>query len=112
MAVAIAKVAGADCVIGNKKMKVRTLTFSGNYATGGESLKASAVNLKKIEQVQFHGGVAPAADMATGNPIVYNHATSKVVFFEAAADATALKEKTNGEAYPTGSVIRATFIGF
>jgi hypothetical protein len=115
MAVAVATVAaGTDYVSGNKKVKVRKLTFSGNYATGGESLTASTTNvgLKKIDQVIFHGGVAAASDLATGVPVFYNHATSKVVFYEGSAAGTALSEKTNAEAYPTGCHVYATIIGY
>ena len=113
MAVAVTTLtSGTDYVSGNKKVKVRTLTFSGNYATGGESLTASDVGLKKIHQVIFHGGVAAASDLATANPIFYNHATNKVVFYEGSAAGTALAEKTNAEAHATGSFVTATIIGY
>lgn len=112
MAVAITKVTGADTIYGNKRVKVRDLVFSGNYATGGESVVASDVGLQTIEQVQPHGGVAAAADLATANPIFYNHATSKFTFYEGSSAATALTEKDNAEAYPTGSKVRVTFIGY
>lgn len=112
MAVSIAAVAGADYVSANKRVKVRDLTFSGNYATGGESLVASDVALKKVTQVLIHGGVAAASDLATAIPVFYDYATSKFTFYEGSAAGTALSEKTNAEAYPTGCKLRATFIGY
>ena len=112
MAVAVAAVSGVpDYVEANLDVKTRTLTFSSNYATGGEALAASAFGLKQIRQITFHGGVAAAADLATANPIFYNYATAKVVFFEGSAAGTALSEKTNAEAYPTGSFVRCTVRG-
>lgn len=55
MALTIAKVTGADTVFGNKKVKVRTITFDSSYADNGESLTASDVGLRKIEQVIPNG---------------------------------------------------------
>jgi len=111
MAISVAKVTGADSVWGNKRVKVRDITFSGNYATGGEALVASDVDLRVIEQV-IPQGVASAADLATSNSVHYDHANNKLVFYESGASGTAQAEKTNGEAYPTGSILRATFIGY
>ena len=110
MAVALAKVSGADYTHGNKKVKVRDLTFSGNYATGGESLTASSFGLRVLEQVIFHGHAA-AADEATANMLHYDYTGKKVVFYEGSTAGTALSEKTNAEAYPTGCKVRVTAIG-
>jgi hypothetical protein len=112
MAVTITKpVADSDCVWGNKKVKVKKLVFSGNYATGGESVTAANVGLKKIEQVIIHGGVAAATDLATAIAVFYDYTNSKFTFYEGSAAGTALSEKTNAEVYPTGCFFRATFIG-
>ena len=120
MAVAIAKPTGtsvgADTVWGNKKVRVRTLTFSGNYATGGETITAASVGLKVIEQVHLNGNCALSTDKATANPVgitIASSGTSVVVTqYEGAASGAAIGEKTNAEAYATGSNIRATFIGY
>ena len=112
MAVAITKVTGADHVSGNKKVKVRDLVFSGNYATGGETVTAANVGLRKIDEAMVHGGVAVASDLATAIGVFYNHATSKFTFYEGSAAGTALAEKTNAEAYPTGCKVRVTFRGY
>lgn len=115
MAVAIAKVAGADYTSGNKRVRVRTLTFSGNYATGGESITAAQVGLKKIEQV-VGGAIATSTDLATANPVAYGIASTgasvTVTQYEGSAAGTAISEKTNSEAYATGSNCRVTFVGY
>jgi hypothetical protein len=81
----------------NKRARVLDLVFSGNYATG---------------EVVVHGGVAVASDLATAIPIFYNYATSKFTFYEGSAAGTALSEKTNAEAYPTGCKCRVTCRGY
>lgn len=112
MAVAATRVAGATHVEGNRKNVVLDLVFSGNYATGGESFTASNAGLRVIEEVRAHGGVAVASDLATAIPIFYNHPTSKFTFYEGSSAGTALSEKTNAEAYPTGCKVRVTVVGY
>lgn len=114
MAVAATPVAGANFSDGNKRRKVFDLVFSGNYATGGEAFSGTTanVNMRSISEVLIHGGVAVASDLATAIPIFYNYATSKFTFYEGSAAGTALSEKTNAEAYPTGCKCRVTVIGF
>jgi hypothetical protein len=115
MAVALAKIAGADFVTGNKRVKVRTLTFSGNYATNGETVTAASLGLKRIEQVYF-GGVAAASTPTTAvqmGAVIASDGTSVAIrSYEAAASAAAFLEKDNSEAYITGQTVRATFVGF
>ena len=113
MAVTAAKIANTtDTVIGNKKMRTRRLTFSGNYATGGEAITPALFGLnRRIEQLLTPGGVAMASNVATGIAVGWNAATSKLVFFESAASAAAFLEKDNAEAYPTGCFIDVTVIG-
>jgi hypothetical protein len=110
MAVSItSKIPDATCDA--RAVKVRELTFSGNYATGGESVTAADVGLRRLDSVIPHGGVAVSSDLTTAIPIFYNHGTAKFVFYEGSAAATALTEKTNAEPYPTGCNARVTFIG-
>jgi hypothetical protein len=112
MAIAVTKpTPNPDYIDGNKKVRVRTLTFSGNYATGGESFTPTNAGMKQFDQVIVHGGVAAAADMATAIPVFYNFATQKFTFYEGSTAGTALGEKTNAEAYPTGCLVRVTLIG-
>jgi hypothetical protein len=112
MAITVTKpVAGADYAVSNKKARVRKLVFSGNYATGGEAFTASTVGLKTVEQVVIHGGLGISTDVATAIPVSFDYTNSKFVFYEGSAAGTALSEKTNAEAYPTGCTFRATFVG-
>ena len=107
---------GADGVWGNKKTRVRIATFSGNYATGGETVTAASLGLKCIEQVFLNGNLAVSTDLATANPVGVTIASTgaSVVLtqYEGSAAGTALSEKTNAEAYATGSKIRITFVGY
>jgi hypothetical protein len=115
MAVAIAKVAGADYTAGNKRVKVRTLTFSGNYATNGETITAAEVGLKRIEDVHFSGAAAaatPTTAVVLGAVINSTGTSVAIRSYEAAASAAPFIEKDNSEAYITGQVVRATFIGY
>lgn len=119
MAVAIARVAGADYVAANKRHRVRTLTFSGNYATGGETINATDVGLRVIEQVQLTGQVAAASTPTSGvvlSAIISSTGGSVVIrSYELGGTGAAgdpLAEKTNAEAYVTGQNVRATFIGY
>ena len=107
MAVAASKPSTISAVsdtiaLGNRKMRTRRLTFSGNYATGGETIAASLFGFRKIEQLITPGGMAMASALSTGIPCGWDAANSKLVFFEGSAAGTALSEKTNAEAYPTG----------
>lgn len=118
MAFTSAKIAGVpDVVMGNRRVHARRLTFTSNYATGGEAiagttaLNRSTFGLSKVNRVIVHNSVAMAADVASGNPVSYNTATGKLVFFESAATGLAVLEKTNAEAYPTGSFIDITAEG-
>lgn len=111
MAIAKTELRGSRVQNSNKDEVVYDLVFSGNYATGGESFVASDVRLRVIEQVVCHGGVAVASDLATAIPVFYNYATSKFTFYEGSAAGTALTEKTNAEAYPTGCKLRVTVRG-
>jgi hypothetical protein len=110
MAVAITRVTGADGVMGNKRRTVRDLVFSGNYATGGEALTAANLGLTRVETVTFHGQ-AKSTDAATSTNVTYDYTNSKVLHYESGASGAAEAEKTDAEAYPTGSNVRVTAIG-
>jgi hypothetical protein len=115
MAVAIARPTGvSDYTAGNKRHRVRTLTFSGNYATNGETVTALAVGLKNIEQVNGTGVAAastPTTSVLVGAVIGTDGVNVAIRSYEAAASAAAFLEKDNAEAYITGQNIRLTFIG-
>jgi hypothetical protein len=104
MALSIAKVAGADHVEGNKKVKVRTITFDNSYPTGGESLTPNDVGLKTIDTVQ--GGVAPATSGgATARTVAYDHTNQKLLVYT-----TASAEAANASDQSAFS-IRLRFVG-
>lgn len=111
MAIAATVVSGAAHVDGNTKRRYYDLVFSGNYATGGEAFTASTFGLRKFYYVNTPG-VATSTDRATGIGVNVDHANSKFVFFEGSAAGTALSEKTNAEAYPTGCTMRVEVVGY
>lgn len=78
MAISIAKVAGADHIEGNKRVRVRTVTFDSSYPTGGYSILPADVGLRKsIDTVQ--GSVAPATSGgATARTVAYDHTNQKL----------------------------------
>lgn len=97
-------------VYGTDRIVYGTLVFSGNYATGGEAVTAATFGLTTLRMVIFDG-IAVSTDVATGNPVKYNAATGKIVQYEGSAAGTALSEKTNSEAYATGSNVSCLVIG-
>lgn len=113
MAITVTKITGVgDFAVSNKRWHPRRLTFSGNYATGGEAITASALGLKRISAIIFQGGVAAASALSTGCPVTWDQANLKFVFFEGSSAGTALSEKTNAEAFPTGAFIDIVAIGY
>lgn len=110
MAIAKTKVDGYTEA--NKRVRVYDLVFSGNYATGGESFIPGDIGMRTFTEVICHGGVGISSDVATSIPVAYNYATSKFAFYEGSAAGTALSEKTNAEAYPTGCKLRITAVGW
>jgi hypothetical protein len=58
------------------------------------------------------GRCRAASGKATALPVFYDQANGKLTFYEGSAAGTALSEKTNSEAYPTGCFIDVTAVGF
>ena len=116
MAVTATGVAGAHYVAGNKRVRVYDLVFSSTYATGGETITAASLGLRKIEQVIPNGNLALSTDLATANPVGFKVAAAGTSFtatqYEGSAAGTAVSEKTNAEAYATGSNIRVAVVGY
>lgn len=119
MAVAISRPAGrrSDDVRA-LRFRFRTLSFSGNYATGGETITAVSVGLKRILAVVPVDSMIRAANGVTGVLPVFDVAsngTSVVIrALEDAAGAagtTLGQEKTNAEAYIASSKLDVVFIG-
>lgn len=96
MALTIARVTGADRIEGNKKVKVRDVTFDNSYPTTGEPLAAADVGLKVIEFVR--GLSAKNATGTLGLPLAYDYTNSKLQALEyngAAAGVAQLQEVAN-----------------
>jgi hypothetical protein len=88
--------------------RVVDVAFVDNYRTGGVALAASDIpGATAIDFVALAGGVAPASALSTGNAISFDPVTSKFVMFEGSSAGTALSEKTDDEAVPTGQSVRA-----
>lgn len=100
------------------RFRYRLLAFSGNYATGGETVTAASVGLKRILGLLPMGGMIRAADGVTGNPFTFDvSADGRQVVIRLLEDAagaagTAIgQEKTNGEAYIAGQQLPVLFVG-
>lgn len=95
MALTLAKPSpSADTVFGNKKVKVRDVTFDASYPTGGESLVPSDVDLNHIDFVL--GNVAASATEAVA--VAYDHTNETLMAFETGATvSTPLDEVGNTE---------------
>ena len=99
------------------RLRFRTLTFSGSYATGGETITAQSVSLKRILAVIPADGVIAPAATATGSLYkidVASDGRSVVIRFlndaAGAAAATLGQEKTAG-AHVAGSKLDVIIIG-
>ena len=124
MAVAIAKpshIAASRCdyTSANRRYRIRKLTFSGNYATDGETITAASVGLRKIEEGHLHGHVAAGSTPTTGVVLgIVPAADGQSVAVRAyelggtGAAGDPLAEKNNAEAYIAGTNINATFVGY
>lgn len=107
MAVALSRPSGrrADDVRA-LRFRFRTLTFSGNYATGGDSITAQSCSLKRILAVIPCDTLVRARNGVTGVVPVFDVAADgKTVVVRALEDAAGAagtpvgQEKTNAEAY-------------
>lgn len=97
------------------KWRMRDVTLTGTYATGGFSVTAAALGLKRITYV-VQAGMAPAADQATANEVSWELATNgtsvNFVLYENAAAGSPSAEKTNAEAPITGQVLHLVVVGY
>lgn len=111
MAVAVSRPSGrrADDVRALRP-RFRTLTFTGNYATGGEVLTARSLGFYRILGVQALDSVIGDPAGVTGVvPKFIVSADGRTLTIKAledaagAAGATVFQEKTNAEAYVANS---------
>jgi hypothetical protein len=119
MAVALTRPSGrrADDVRA-LRFRFRSLAFSGNYATGGETITAASVGLKRILAVVPLDLMVRAASGVTGVwPVFDISSTGTSVVVRSLEDAAGAagspfgQEKTNAEAYIANSKLDVLFIG-
>ena len=73
----------ADYTAGNKKVKYVIATFDSSYATGGESLTAADVKMKRITHVTPE--LASNSGKTAGVVVGYDYTNSKLYALTAAA---------------------------
>ena len=113
MALTIASVTGADRVEANKRVKVRTLTFSNSYPTGGEVLTPALCGLRVIYEVRPHGAAKNAAG-TSALELAYDFVNQKLQAYRydgASAGKAFLEEVTAAVDLSTFSV-RCTIVGY
>lgn len=101
------------------KFRHRKLSFSGNYATGGETVTARTLGLKRIAGVipldtlirAANGvtGVVPVFDIAANGESVVVRSLEDAA---GAAGAPVGQEKTNAEAYIANSELDVIVVGW
>lgn len=107
-----------DGVPGARKSVIRDITLdTGTYVTGGFTVLASSVGLKRIDIVNFGTQVMTNGTAgATGNPIGVTYAsggTSCTFYeYESTAAGTAFGEKTGAEANAANCTFRVEFVGY
>lgn len=121
VAVTVTKPTGVtDYVSGNKRVRIRDITFdTGTYVTGGNTVTAAQVGLKRIEIVNFGTQVATnGTSGATANPVgvTYNSTNTAVTFqqYELGGTGAAgdpLREKDSAEATLANFTFRVQFVG-
>jgi hypothetical protein len=97
------------------RFRVRTLTLSGTYATGGVSIPASSFGLKRVIGV-IPFGLAPASALTTAEAVHFvpsaSGAAVTMLQYESAAAASPLGEVNNTQAVITGQAVTVLVIGY
>jgi hypothetical protein len=117
--ITITKPAGVqDTTFGNKKIKVRDVTFNtGTYVTGGNTILASDFGLKRIDFCSFGTqGMTGGTSGATVNWIGVTYAAAgtsiTVQQYESAATGLPGLEKTSAEATVANATFRVMVVGY
>src|SRR5258708_6724059 len=108
MAITPAPLTAGKFTIGNKKMRMIDVTFTGAYATGGETITPVSVGMKRIMNVI--GNVTEAAGQTTNWQVHWDAANTKLKMFGAAVGATGATEHA-AAAYAAVTVGHLIFIG-
>lgn len=100
-------------VIGNKKMRTYDVTFDSSYVTGGESLTASDLGLKKVEQVLTDAGAKNSAGTQSV-PVRYDYTNGKLQAYryDGASAGKANLEEVANTVDLSAFTVRLTAIGF
>jgi hypothetical protein len=110
VALTISRVTGADYTVGNRKAKVRDITFDSTYPDNGEALTATNVGLRVIEQAIPHGPFRKT-DGSDALIVSYDHTNSKLLAYVGTGTAqNRLPENTTADISAYSG--RVTFIGY
>jgi hypothetical protein len=107
-----------DTTFGNKKIKVRDITFNtGTYVTGGNTILASDVGLKRIDFVSvgtmgMTGGTSGATINWIGITYAAGGTSITVQQYESAATGLPGLEKTSSEATVANATWRVAIWGY
>jgi hypothetical protein len=100
------------------RFRFRRLDFSGNYATGGETVTARSLGLSRVLYVTPQDPLTAAPNGVTGTVPKFEIAADGKSFLvrqvEDAAGAAGTpvgQEKTNGEAYIASSYLNLLIVG-
>jgi hypothetical protein len=108
MAYTVAMQTGGRVNIGNKKMRLADVTFTGSYATGGETITPGDLGMRRI--INVVGSVTEAAGQTSAWVPHWDAANKKLKLFGAVAGATGLTEHA-AAAYAAATVGHLVFIG-
>ena len=118
VAVTATKPAGAqDIVVSNMKIKVRDITFdTGTYVTGGNTITAASLGLKRIFYMGFGtqgmtGGTAGATLNWIGVTYAADNTSVLIQQYECAATGLPGLEKTSAEATVANATFRVLIVG-
>ena len=97
---------------GNKRRRVYDVTFDSSYPTGGESLTAADVNLRKIEQLIVHGPSTATRGGTTGAFPSYDYTNAKLQLFWGNADTASVAPEVTSTTDVATQICRITAIGY
>jgi hypothetical protein len=114
MALTVAKITGTaggtDFTTGNKKRKVRTITFDSSYLTAGEALTPATVGMRSFTEVIPHGPFM-IADRTSSVDVAYDYAAQKLVAYWGNAGTASVAPEVTSTTDLSGYSGRLTFVG-
>jgi hypothetical protein len=111
MALSLTKV--TKTTFGNKRIAVYDVTFDSSYATGGESLAASDLGLKVVEQLVTDGGAKNSSGTSLV-PVRYDYTNAKLQAYryDGASAGKAFLEEVASAVDLSTFTVRVTAIGY